>query len=104
MGMLRFLAAAALWLTASAPLAAPDPSRPVRMIVAFPAGGGTDIVGRIIGQKLSEGWGQQVVVDNRAGAAGVIGTELAAAAPPDGYTLFLGTLGNLAVNQHLYKM
>jgi tripartite-type tricarboxylate transporter receptor subunit TctC len=100
--IVRLLAAAVAFYMASACLAETYPSRPVRMIVAFPAGGGTDIVARIIGQKLSEGWGQQVVVDNRAGAAGVIGTELAAAAPPDGYTLFLGTLGNLAVNQHLY--
>ncbi|MBI3514225.1 MAG: tripartite tricarboxylate transporter substrate binding protein, partial [Proteobacteria bacterium] len=78
------------------------PSRPVRIIVAFPPGGGTDIVARLLGQKLTELWGQQVVIDNRAGAAGVIGTELAAAAAPDGHTLFVGTLGNLAVNPHLY--
>jgi tripartite-type tricarboxylate transporter receptor subunit TctC len=104
MRMVRFLmAAAAALCAASAAFADTYPSHPVRMIVAFPPGGGTDIVARVIGQKLSEGWGQQVIVDNRAGAAGVIGTELAAAAAPDGYTLFLGTLGNLAVNQHLYS-
>jgi tripartite-type tricarboxylate transporter receptor subunit TctC len=80
----------------------PFPSRPVRIIVAFPPGGGTDIVSRVLGQKLSEAWGQPVVVENRAGAAGIIGTELAAKSAPDGYTLFMGTLGNLAVNQHLY--
>ena len=78
------------------------PSKPVRIIVAFPPGGGTDIVARVLGQKLSEAWGQPVVVENRAGAAGIIGTELAAKSPADGYTLFMGTLGNLAVNQHLY--
>ncbi len=78
------------------------PSRPVRMIVAFPPGGGSDIAARIIAHKLAELWGQQVVVENRPGAGGVIGTEAAAAAPPDGYTLFLGTLGNLSVNKHLY--
>ena len=78
------------------------PTRPVKIIVAFPPGGGTDIVARVLGQKLSEGWGQLVVVENRAGAAGIIGTELAAKSPADGYTLFMGTLGNLAVNQHLY--
>jgi tripartite-type tricarboxylate transporter receptor subunit TctC len=78
------------------------PTRPVRMIVAFPPGGGTDIVARIVGQKLSELWSQQVLIDNRAGAAGTIGTEAAARAPADGHTLFMGTLGNLAVNQHLY--
>jgi tripartite-type tricarboxylate transporter receptor subunit TctC len=80
------------------------PNHPVRLIVAFPAGGGTDIVARIVAPELTKVWGQQVVIDNRAGAAGVIGTEMAAAAPPDGYTLFIGTLGNLSVNQHLYKM
>jgi tripartite-type tricarboxylate transporter receptor subunit TctC len=74
----------------------------VRIVVAFPAGGGTDIVARLLAPRLTEAWGQQVIVDNRAGASGVIGTELAARSPADGYTLFLGTLGNLAVNPHLY--
>ena len=78
------------------------PTRPVRVIVAFPPGGGTDIVARLVGQRLSEMWSQQVLIDNRAGAAGTIGTEAAARATPDGHTLFMGTLGNLAVNQHLY--
>src|SRR5947209_2441973 len=78
------------------------PVKPVRIIVAFPPGGGTDIVARIVGQKLSEAWGQQAIVDNRAGASGVIGTEAAARAAPDGYTWFMGTMGNLTVNQHLY--
>src|SRR3954465_7066854 len=79
------------------------PSRPVRMIVAFPAGGGTDAVARIVGQKLTVLWGQQVVVDNRAGAGGIVGAELAANAPPDGYTIFLATTGNLAINPGLYS-
>src|SRR5215213_8185087 len=79
------------------------PSKPVRIIVAFPPGGGTDIVARLVGQKLGESWGQQAIVDNRAGASGVIGTEAAARAAPDGYTWFMGTMGNLTVNQHLYK-
>ncbi len=103
MGARLLLAVAALLaLTPVAPHAESYPSRPVRIIVAFPAGGGTDIVARLVGQKLSDQWGQQVIIDNRAGAAGVIGTELAAGAAPDGYTLFVGTLGNLAVNPHLY--
>jgi tripartite-type tricarboxylate transporter receptor subunit TctC len=80
----------------------PFPSKPVKIIVAFPAGGGTDIVARIVGQKLSEGWGQPVVIDNRAGASGTIGTEAAARAEPDGYTLFMATMGNMVANQHLY--
>ena len=79
------------------------PNRLVRIVVAFPVGGGTDIVARVVGQKLGELWGQQVVVENRAGASGVIGTEFAARAAPDGYTLLMATLGNLAVNQHLFS-
>ena len=78
------------------------PTKPVRIVVAFPAGGGTDIVARVLGQKLSEYWGQQVLVDNRAGASGTIGTEFAAKAPADGYTMFMGTMGNLTVNKHLF--
>ncbi len=72
------------------------------MIVAFPAGGGTDIAARVLAPKLAEAWGQQVIVENRAGASGVIGTEAAARAAADGYTLFMGTLGNFSVNQHLF--
>ena len=79
------------------------PSKPIRMIVGFPPGGGTDIVARIIAPKLGENVGQQIVVENRGGANGILATELAANAAPDGYTLFLGTLGNLAVNPTLYK-
>ena len=82
-------------------LAQTFPAKPVRVVVAFPAGGGTDIVARLLAPKLSDLWAQQVLVDNRAGASGVIGTEFAARSAPDGHTLFLGTLGNLAVNQHL---
>jgi tripartite-type tricarboxylate transporter receptor subunit TctC len=78
------------------------PSRPVRIIVAFPAGGGTDITARVLAGKLTPMWGQQVVVENRAGASGIIGTEIAARSAPDGYTLFMGTMGNLTVNKHLF--
>ena len=78
------------------------PAKPVRIVVAFPPGGGVDIVARVVGPKLTESWGQQVIVENRAGASGMIGTELAARATPDGYTVFIGTMGNLAVNQHLF--
>ncbi len=78
------------------------PTKPIRMIVAFPPGGGTDIVARILGPKLAENLATPVVVDNRGGASGVIGTELAAKAAPDGYTIQLGTLGNLSVNPLLF--
>ena len=78
------------------------PSRPIRMIVPYAAGGGADIVGRLIAQRLGETWGQQVVVDNRAGAGGNIGTEIAARSPADGYTLLL--IGpNHTVNVSLYS-
>jgi len=78
------------------------PAKPVRIVVAFPPGGGVDIVARAVGPKLTEIWRQQVIVDNRAGASGMIGTEFAARAAPDGHTIFIGTLGNLAVNPHLF--
>jgi len=103
--MKRFRGLLALLLTALACTAAQAqnfPTRPVKIIVAFSPGGGTDIVARLLGQKLTEMWGQQVIVENRAGASGTIGTEVAARAAPDGYTLFMGTLGNLSVNKHLY--
>jgi len=91
----------ALLAAATSALAQTFPAKPVRIVVAFPPGGGTDIVARLLAPKLTEAWAQQVIVDNRAGASGVIGTEFAARSAPDGHTLFMGTLGNLAVNPHL---
>jgi tripartite-type tricarboxylate transporter receptor subunit TctC len=67
------------------------PHKPIRLVVAFPAGGSTDIIARIVGQKLGERLGQQLVIDNRGGAGGTLGTEIAARANPDGYTLTMGT-------------
>jgi tripartite-type tricarboxylate transporter receptor subunit TctC len=78
------------------------PSRPVTLIVPFPAGGGVDAMGRIVADKLTAALGQQVVVDNRGGAAGVIGTRLAAKAAPDGYTLVMSTSGTTLINPSLY--
>jgi tripartite-type tricarboxylate transporter receptor subunit TctC len=74
------------------------PVKPVRLIVTYPAGGPADIAARALAQKLAEAWGQQVVVDNRAGAGGIIGTELVAKAAPDGYTLLHGTAAGLVIN------
>ncbi|MFC4278332.1 tripartite tricarboxylate transporter substrate-binding protein [Achromobacter aloeverae] len=84
-------------------VAGPYPDRPVRLIVPFPPGGGTDILARPMAQKLGEKWGQPVVIENRAGAGGNIGTEAGARAPADGYTLVLGTVGTHAINQSLYR-
>ncbi|HZN25063.1 MAG TPA: tripartite tricarboxylate transporter substrate binding protein [Burkholderiales bacterium] len=78
------------------------PSRPVRMIVPFAPGGASDTVGRILQPALAEALGQQVVVDNRGGAAGMIGVEVAARATPDGYTFLLGNIGTMAINPNYY--
>jgi tripartite-type tricarboxylate transporter receptor subunit TctC len=79
------------------------PDKSVRLIVPFPPGGGTDGFGRILGAKLTEIWGQQVIIDNRGGAQGNIGTALGARAAPDGYTLTLAHQGALTINPHLYS-
>jgi tripartite-type tricarboxylate transporter receptor subunit TctC len=79
------------------------PNRPVKILVGFPPGQATDVVAREIAQKLSEAMGQQFVVDNRAGAGGIIGTDLVAKAPADGYTLLMSSSGPLAVNPSLYR-
>ena len=79
------------------------PARPVRMMIPFPAGGPSDFVGRLIAQHLTDLWGKQIVVDNRAGASGIIGTEIAVRSDPDGYTLLFGTNSTFAVNLVLIK-
>jgi tripartite-type tricarboxylate transporter receptor subunit TctC len=93
-------------LTSSAPAQerafAPYPVRPVTLIVPFPAGGGVDAMGRIVAERLTAALGQQVIVDNRGGAAGVIGTRAAARAAPDGYTLAMSTSGTTSINPTLY--
>jgi len=96
------LALAALTLWPAAALAQPWPSKPIRLIVPFPPGGGVDYIGRIVGQKLSERLGQQVAVDNRAGASGIIGLQALVAAAPDGYTIAAASAGPLVINPHIF--
>lgn len=97
------LAAAALFALAG-PAAAQDawPNKPVRMIVPFAPGGSTDVIGRMLGQKLSAMWGQPVVVENRAGAGGNVGADVVAKSPGDGYTLLMAS-GSVTINPSLYK-
>src|SRR5258707_15582330 len=78
------------------------PSKPIRLIAPFPPGGSTDLLARVIAQKLTDAWGQQVIVENRGGAGGTIGVELAARAAPDGYTLVMGHIGTFGANPTLY--
>lgn len=98
------LAATALALTwAFAATAQSFPQQPITMIVPFPPGGGTDTGSRLLAQKLSEKWSQQVIVDNKPGAAGIVGLEIAAKAKPDGYTIVMGNIGTQSINPSLYK-
>jgi tripartite-type tricarboxylate transporter receptor subunit TctC len=101
--MTQFLCGSALVFVALSQLVAAQsyPAKPIRIVVTFPPGGPTDIVARAVGQKLTEAWGQQIVVDNRGGAGGIIGTDVAAKAVPDGYTLLLGTSSGLSINPAL---
>ena len=98
----RILCAAALVSTLGAASAFADnyPSKPIRMIVAYSAGGTGDVVGRIVADKLSIALGQSVIVENRAGASGTIGARAVVTAEPDGYTLLLGQTGEISINQH----
>jgi tripartite-type tricarboxylate transporter receptor subunit TctC len=98
--MMRLVAAATFALALVAH-AQPYPAKPVRLVVPFPPGGPTDVVARGMAQKMSEGLGQAVVIENRGGAGGALGTELVAKSPADGYTVLLGTIGGLAVAMSL---
>ena len=109
---MRILVAALFCLTASvaspADRAVKDPvtaypTKPIRIIITVVPGGGADVTARAIGQKLTEAWGQQAIVDNRPGGNGVVGMDIAAHAMPDGYTLVIGTIGPVAVNPSLYS-
>ena len=94
-------ALAALMLSPAHAQRPPYPDRPIRLIVPFPPGGGNDILARAVGQRLAESLGQQIIVDNRGGAGGMLGGQIAATADPDGYTLFLGSMDSLAHNPAL---
>ena len=99
----RMLAPLALALVATAASAQDYPTKPIKLIVPFPPAGGTDIMARVVAQKLAENTKWNVVVDNRPGAGGNIGVDAAAKAPPDGYTLVMGQTSNLAINPALFK-
>lgn len=102
---LTLAAASALGLLALTPLAAQAqafPTKAITIVVPFSAGGTTDILARVLGQFISKDLGQPVIIDNRAGAGGNIGTQLVARAAPDGYTILMGTVGTHAINQSLY--
>src|SRR5689334_5307977 len=102
---LAVAAAAAISMVGAAVFAADNsyPDKPVRLIAPYPPGGGNDTMARAIGAKLTEAWGQQVIVDNRAGANGIVACEILVAAPADGYTLLMANVGTNAINPALYK-
>lgn len=108
--LVALVAAAALagGLSAAQVLAQPAvrdyPSRPIRMIVPFVAGGSSDTIARVVGQKLTEAWGQPVIADVRPGVGGSLGSEIAAAAQPDGYTILVGNIGPISTNPLLIKV
>jgi tripartite-type tricarboxylate transporter receptor subunit TctC len=97
------LAISLVALPAAGAIAQAYPAKPIRVVVPFPPGGTSDIIGRTLGQKLHEAWNQPVIMDNRAGVAGSIGAAAAAKSPPDGYTLLVGNVGPIAVNNQVYK-
>src|SRR5918999_2578830 len=101
--MERFAFSLVLVLFAAAATAQGYPSKPIQLIVPFPPGGPTDIVGRLVAQKISEGLGQPVIVENRAGAGGTVGSIAASKAAPDGYTLLYGSTSTLAIAPSLYR-
>jgi tripartite-type tricarboxylate transporter receptor subunit TctC len=90
-------------LTVDSVLAQNYPNKPIRMVVTMPAGGGTDVIARIIGQKLTESWGQPVVVDNRPGATGIIAMDIGAKSAPDGYTIIATSLHVVTLNPNIFK-
>src|SRR5215813_13168522 len=100
--MVRHVLAALAASIALSAFAQSYPSKPIRLIVPFAAGGGNDSIARLVGKRLTDSLGQPLVIDNRPGAGGVVGAELAAKSAPDGYTLFLGGVGSHAINPNLH--
>ena len=101
---LPVLIALSATLAGGAAVAADYPVRPIRMLVPFPAGANPDVVARAIGQKFTQAWGQPVIVDNKAGAGGVVALETVVKAPADGYTMLMGTAGVITIAPSLYKL
>jgi tripartite-type tricarboxylate transporter receptor subunit TctC len=102
MKLLRWTAAAAFAIVSLSAAAQGYPNKPVRMIVGFPPGGGTDVVARVIGAKLQEWWGEAVAVENRPGATGTIGADAVAKSAPDGYTLLMGHVNSTGIAPNLF--
>jgi tripartite-type tricarboxylate transporter receptor subunit TctC len=100
--MLRILAAAVLAVSMGGAIAQAYPNKPVRMLVGFPPGGGTDVVARVIGAQLQEWWGQAVAVENRPGATGTIAADVVAKSAPDGYTLIMGHVNSTGIAPNLF--
>lgn len=99
---MRALAACALAVAAAGAFAQAFPTKPIRLIVPFPPGGAVDFYARVVQPALSETLGQQVIIENKAGASGMVGAEFVAKSPPDGYTLLLGNIASLAINAGIY--
>src|SRR5260221_14381937 len=99
---MRFMALISALLVSTTAAAQSWPQKPVRFIVPFAPGGATDIAARMLGEKLTQVWGQSVVIENRAGAGGALGASEAARAAPDGYTLFFPSGSVMTANQHVY--
>lgn len=102
--VLGVLAASMLSLTAPAQTAVAFPSKPIKIVVPFPAGGTSDVLARLIGQKMTEAWGQPVLIDNKPGSSGNLGADWVAKAAPDGHTLLLMDVGNLVISPALFKL
>lgn len=98
------LGGTAFLLLALSPVLAAEtyPSKPLRVVITFPAGGPTDVIVRLVSQRLTDAWGHPVIIDNRGGAGGIVGTEVVARAAPDGYTFLVGTAGGMTINPALH--